>query len=113
MRFNEPRRWTATFSAVVLSWVGPSVFASEKYWIARDAQLVVVGTVHQEWAVPWIDGWHISGTIQVNEMLYGPRVGERIQYRFVCGWAALCRLLASTEAGDVLQATRPLVPYLA
>ena len=78
-------------SAIAVSSTTPQVGAEEKYWIAREADLVVIGTVHQGATFPWIDGWHVSGTVEIAETLYGPRVPRVIEYRFLCRWNALCR----------------------
>ncbi len=36
------------------------------------AQLIVVGTFRTTNAMPWFDGWHIYGTIAIQEVLWGP-----------------------------------------
>ena len=58
--------------------------AEEKYWIAHEASLIVVGTLHPYPTFPWFDGWHLTGTIDVEEVLFGPQPGAHIVYRFVC-----------------------------
>jgi hypothetical protein len=69
--------------------------AVEKYWIAHEASLIVVGTLHPNPTFPWFDGWHFTGTIDVDEVLFGPRPPAQIDYRFVCPYA-LCNDWRST-----------------
>jgi hypothetical protein len=78
------------FSVVALSCTAALAEATEKYWIAHEAQLIVVGRFHEERTYPWIDGWHVTGTVAVDEVLYGSAVPRRINYRLVCRWA-MCR----------------------
>ncbi len=59
---------------------------SEKYWIAHEAELIVVGTFHSQITWPWIDGWHVDGIIVAEEVLYGTRPVEKLEYRFLCKW---------------------------
>jgi hypothetical protein len=68
---------------VTLLTAGPAR-AVEKYWIARQATLNVVGTLHPQLTFPWLDGWHYTGTIDVDEVLFGPRPPATLTYRFVC-----------------------------
>jgi hypothetical protein len=55
----------------------PLLRAVEKNWIAHEAKVIVVGTMHPNWPFPWIDGWHMSGRIAVDEVLYGSRGAAR------------------------------------
>ena len=57
--------------------------ATERYWIVHEATLIVVGTLHPQPTFPWFDGWHMSGTIDVEEIVFGPHVGGHIDYRAV------------------------------
>jgi hypothetical protein len=59
------------------------VAATEKYWIAHQAELIVIGTFHRGILYPWYDGWHQTGTISVNEVLYGHRTADRVNFHFV------------------------------
>jgi hypothetical protein len=59
-----------------------------KYWIAHEASLIVIGTLHPNPSFPWFDGWHLTGTIDVDEVLFGPRPAAHIDYRFVCPYAS-------------------------
>jgi hypothetical protein len=61
--------------------------SEEKHWIAHEASLIVVGTLHPHITFPWLDGWHFTGTIDVDEVLFGSRPGAHIDYRFVCKYA--------------------------
>jgi hypothetical protein len=67
----------------------------EKHWIAHEASLIVVGTLHPNVTVPWLDGCHFTGTIDVDEVLFGPHPAAHIDYRFVCqyAWCQNWRLL--------------------
>jgi hypothetical protein len=39
-------------------------------WLHR-TDLVVIGTLRVKWCFPWLDGWHCSGSIQTEEVLFG------------------------------------------
>jgi hypothetical protein len=56
--------------------------ATEKYWIVHEASLVVVGTLHPYPVFPWFDGWHLNGTIDVDEVLFGTKPSGPITYRW-------------------------------
>jgi hypothetical protein len=58
--------------------------ATEKYWIIHEADLIVVGKMRPNTPLPWFDGWRLSGTVEVSEVLFGPQVGPRIDYRYTC-----------------------------
>lgn len=58
--------------------------AIEKYWAAHEATLIVVGTMHPGPTFPWFDGWHLTGTIAVDEVLYGHLASREIKFRLVC-----------------------------
>jgi hypothetical protein len=75
------RTWRAVISVVALSWSVMPVEATEKYWIAHEAQLIVVGTFHPGHGFWWLDGWHETGTITVNEVLYGRPPAGQIEFR--------------------------------
>lgn len=61
--------------------------AIEKHWIARQAQVIVVGTYKPNLTYPWFDGWRLTGEIRISEVLYGPRIPGRIRLKLVCPWA--------------------------
>jgi len=67
------------------------VAATEKHWIAHQAEAIIVGTLTKSVTFPWLDGWHINGVIQVDETLYGNEIPRQISFRFVCRWNALRR----------------------
>lgn len=56
--------------------------ATEKYWIVHEASLIVVGTLHPYPMFPWLDGWHLNGTIDVDEVLLGTKPPGPITYRW-------------------------------
>jgi hypothetical protein len=62
------------------------LLAAEKHWIAHEAQAIVVGTFEPNPTFPWFDGWHVSGVITVDEVLYGNHLPREIIFRFVCRW---------------------------
>ena len=83
-------RWLLVLIIVGASFV-PTTGATEKHWIAHEAEAIVVGTLTASPTFPWIDGWHINGVIRVNETLYGDRLPGQINFRFVCRWDSMCR----------------------
>ena len=50
------QRTAAIVAGLVLAQPG-ALFATEKYWIAHEASLIVVGTLRPKLAYPWFDGW--------------------------------------------------------
>ena len=60
--------------------------ATEKYWAAHEAELIVVGTLRPMHGYPWFDGWHMGGTIAVHEVLYGTAPGTALEFRDVWKW---------------------------
>src|SRR5947199_8177559 len=65
--------------------IAMSLLAAEKYEIAKNADLVVVGYLRKPWSFPWFDGWHFLGSIHVDEVLSGTTSpGQELSYRFVC-----------------------------
>jgi hypothetical protein len=42
------------------------------------ASTVAVGVLRVGWCLPWIDGWHCSGALHVQEFLYGSRNTNRV-----------------------------------
>jgi hypothetical protein len=64
----------------------PFLRATEKHWIAHEAQAIVVGTFEPNPTFPWFDGWHVSGVITVDEVLYGNHLPREIIFRFACRW---------------------------
>ena len=63
----------------------------EKHWIAHEAQVIVIGTFKPNPTYPWFDGWHLTGTINVNEVLYGPQMPHQIRLRLICEWSTCQR----------------------
>ena len=64
---------------------------TERYWIAHEAELIVVGKMSPGATLPWFDGWHLNGTIEVEEVLHGTRPPRRIEYRYLCAWGLNCQ----------------------
>jgi hypothetical protein len=55
--------------------------ATELSGIIREADLIVVGKLHPNATLPGFDGWHLSGRVEVEEVLFGPRSESSINYR--------------------------------
>lgn len=62
------------------------LYGIEKDWFAHEAQVIVVGTFKPNPTYPWFDGWHLTGTINVSDVLYGPRMPHQISIKLVCEW---------------------------
>jgi len=67
--------------AIAVGCTAAPAAATEKYWIAHEAQLIVVGTFHPGRGFWWTDGWHETGTITVSEVLYARRPADQIVFR--------------------------------
>lgn len=61
---------------------GGIALAEEKSWGPCTANLIVIGKLEPMYVFPWFGGWHIWGTIQVNEVIKGAADGNRLSYRF-------------------------------
>lgn len=60
-------------------------FSFEKYSIAEDSELVVVGRLTNFSSVRRDGGWLFTGTIVAEEILFGPVTAPRnLAYRFAC-----------------------------
>ena len=81
MRLFTTTTWKMIVVFVALNCAATPAGATEKYWIAHEAQLIVVGTFHPGRGFLWSDGWHETGTITVNEILYGHSPGNEIVFR--------------------------------
>jgi hypothetical protein len=70
--------------SVMLILASPA-WATEKYWMARSAELAVIGQLRITISYPLLDGWHFRGRIMVEEVLFGKaKLGEELSYSFVC-----------------------------
>jgi hypothetical protein len=76
-------------SALFLMALAVPLGGTEKYWIAHEAELIVVGTLRPGIGYPSLGGWYETGTISVDEVLYGQRPPTQIHYRFTAGPCAL------------------------
>jgi len=74
----------------------------EKHWIAHEAQVIVIGTFKPNPTYPWFDGWHLTGTINVNEVLYGPQMPHQIRFRLICEWSTCQRWPPPSYPSDAL-----------
>jgi hypothetical protein len=79
------RRLLCVWIVTALATTSP-LQAIEKDWFAHESDLIVVGTFRQWKTIPWIDGWHLRGEIEVEELLYGNPVSRRIAFRLICRW---------------------------
>jgi hypothetical protein len=62
-----------------------TVAAEERYSIARNADLVVVGHLRDVTATKHRDGWHFRARVVVTEVLFGRATrGQILAYRFAC-----------------------------
>ena len=84
------RTWPAIISVIAGSGMFTPAAATDKFWIAHEAQLIIIGRFHEQWVYPWVDGWHVAGTLDVEEILFGAPVPKSVNYRLVCRLAA-CR----------------------
>jgi len=65
--------------------------ATEKHWIAHEAQVIVVGAFKPSPTSLWFDGWHLDGVITIDEVLYGGQVPRQIRFQFACRWKNQCQ----------------------
>jgi hypothetical protein len=95
--FGMPRTtgklWrTARILAVCEALVGFSPLgATEKHWIAHEAQVIVVGTFNPSPTSLWFDSWHINGVIEIDEVVYGGQLPRQISFQFECRWKNHCQ----------------------
>jgi hypothetical protein len=92
------RTWAAIISVVALSGMFTPAVATEKYWIAHEAELIILGTYHHNWSYPWFDGWRVSGRLDVDEVLFGRVVTRQVDLPLECGVPSM----ASTAYGRVV-----------
>ena len=72
----------ATHAGGAGSWGFSFLGATEKHWIAHEAQVIVVGTFKSSPTWLWFDGWHINGVITTDEVLYGGQLPGQIRFEF-------------------------------
>lgn len=59
----------------------------ERHTPVHKADLIVVGTVRDILPLPWFDGWHITATIDVKEVLWGPASrGQSLSFASLEPW---------------------------
>ena len=78
-----PMTYRLALSALFLMTTGV-LNATEKYSVVRSASLIVVGTLHSYPIFPWFDGWHLDGTIEVDEVVFGTKPPGPLAYRWTC-----------------------------
>ena len=55
------------------------------------ANVVVVGTFRVAWFYPWFGGWHYTGAIHTEEILYGDHSANRgVPLRWKEGYGSTC-----------------------
>jgi hypothetical protein len=60
----------------------PETAATAAKAAAAKSDLVVVGTFHLGWPLPWFDGWHYRPALQVKEVLAGSKGIQSISFRW-------------------------------
>lgn len=55
--------------------------AVERQWLVRAADIIVVGRLRPIPSLPWADGWHMRGTVEVEEVLSGVGVPSKLSFR--------------------------------
>jgi hypothetical protein len=73
--------WKIIAATVALNCTAVIAGATEKYWVAHEAQLIAVGTFNPDRGFWWTDGWHETGTITINEVLYGKAPSNQVAFR--------------------------------
>jgi hypothetical protein len=81
MSVNAKRVLSAVISIVAVNCIATPAAATEKYWIAHNAQLIVAGTFQPGRGFWWLDGWHETGTMSVDEVLYGRVPAGQLNFR--------------------------------
>lgn len=61
-----------------------SVNAVEKHWFAHEAKWIAIGTFHKSSEFPWFNGWHVTGTITIEEVLWGVNLPQKISATLSC-----------------------------
>jgi plasmid stabilization system protein ParE len=88
VKFRRP----ACVVVTCLIWDGLALLrATEKRWIAHQAQAIVVGALNATWTYPWFDGWHADAVITVDEVLYGGTLPRQMNLRAACKWENRCQ----------------------
>jgi hypothetical protein len=77
---------------LILLLVPQFLLGVEKYWVAHEAELIVVGHFHPGLRFPWFTGYYLSGTISIEEVLYGHVTASPVRYQtFIpCGFPMQC-----------------------
>src|SRR5687767_10482374 len=89
METKVPRLIAGALTCLALTCI-PALLAVEKYWIAAQADVVVVGKIRLTSEYRWFDGWHLNGDIRVDELLLGKlSVGSHLAFRFTCSCCPL------------------------
>jgi len=67
-----------------------SLSGTERSAIVRSAKVIVVGRAQGLRSFPWLDGWHVTGSILVETVLAGKVVpGEMLKFEFVCSCCSM------------------------
>jgi len=75
----------AVLTSILMLACGERAESSEKYWIAKNADAVIIGQLREVSAVRITGGWRFRGTLVVEEVLFGPVIPLReIAYSFTC-----------------------------
>lgn len=93
------RRDLFTVVSLLIAPATRRIQAEERHWIARSAELIIVGRFASFKLSPQPGGWQIAGHITANRVLFGPAVAsDSIPYRFHC---SCCRSSAKASFGQV------------
>src|SRR5260370_26124308 len=58
------------------------------------ADVILTGTFRVIWFYPWFDGWHYSGALQVDDVLFGDhRANEPIPFYWLGTYGTSCLIL--------------------
>jgi hypothetical protein len=77
---------------LIITAISASCLAQDSLSVAdlRHADLVVIGTLHQDFKFPWINGWNERGHIDVERTLKGSVAQRKLPFAwerdFLGGW---------------------------
>ncbi len=74
------------WAILMLLWIEPAA-PVEKYWIAQNADAVIIGQLLEVSAVRTSEGWRFRGILVAEEVLFGPVI---LRARIVCSFTCSC-----------------------
>jgi len=73
---------------VVTFWITAGILqAEEKSWAPCHAPVIVTGKLDPMYVIPWLDGWHVWGTVHVREVHRGAIGRDRLSYQYLFSWS--------------------------